>query len=204
MYFEYGERETEYLKSRDGKLAEVIDKIGHINREVEPDLFSAVVLYIIGQQISTKAHKTIWQRMKDGLGEINADTILNLSAEKLQRFGITFRKADYITDFAERVISGRFKPEDIYELTDEEAAAALTSLKGVGVWTAEMIMLFCLQRQNVFSYGDLAILRGIRMIYHHKEIDKQRFERYRARFSPFCSVASLYFWAAAGGAYSEH
>lgn len=58
--------------------------------------------------------------------------------------------------------------------------------------------LFCLQRPNMFSFGDLEILRGIRMVYHHKDIPRERFERYRKRFSPYCSVASLYFWAAAG------
>ena len=77
VYFAYGETETEHLKSKDKKLKEVIDKIGHIDREVESDLFSAVVNNIIGQHISTKAHITIWKRMNDKLGDINADTILN-------------------------------------------------------------------------------------------------------------------------------
>jgi DNA-3-methyladenine glycosylase II len=79
------------------------------------------------------------------------------------------------------------------ELSHEEAIKVLSSLKGIGIWTAEMILLFCLERPNVFSYGDLAILRGIRIVYHHKTIDRVRFERYRKRFSPYCSVASLYF-----------
>lgn len=63
--------------------------------------------------------------------------------------------------------------------------------------------LFCLQRPNVFSYGDLAILRGMRMVYRHKEIDRARFEQYRKRFSPYCSIASLYFWAVSGGVLPE-
>ena len=88
-------------------------------------------------------------------------------------------------------------------MTDEEAIAALASLKGIGVWTAEMILLFCLQRPNIFSYGDLAIQRGVRMVYRHKELPRERFERYRRRFSPYCSTASLYFWAVAGGAVPE-
>lgn len=88
----------------------------------------------------------------------------------------------------------------IAEKSDAEAIVELSSLKGIGVWTAEMILLFCLQRPDVFSFGDLAILRGMRMVYHHREIDRKRFEMYRKRFSPYCSVASLYFWAVAGGA----
>jgi DNA-3-methyladenine glycosylase II len=66
-----------------------------------------------------------------------------------------------------------------------------------------MILLFCMQRPNVFSYGDLAILRGMRMVYHHRKIDRNTFEKYRRRLSPYCSVASLYFWAVAGGAIPE-
>jgi len=200
LYFKYGETEINYLKSKDKKLGEIIDKIGHIYREVDSDLFSAVVNTIIGQQISTKAQTTIWKRICDELGEINADTVLNAGVEKIQQFGTSFRKAEYIIDFAKKVKSGEFDLVGISEKTDEEVIAELSSLKGIGVWTAEMIMLFCLQRPNVFSYGDLAILRGMRMVYHHKDIDRDRFERYRRRFSPYCSVASLYFWAVAGGA----
>ena len=180
MYFKYGETELEYLKQKDKKLAEVMEEIGMIEREVDTDLFSSVVHHIIGQQISTKAQETIWRRMKDDLGVIDAETILEAGIPKLQAYGMTFRKAEY--------------------LTDQEAIEALSSLNGIGVWTAEMILLFCMQRPDVFSYGDLAILRGLRMVYHHRKIDKKLFEKYRRRFSPYCSVASLYLWAVSGGA----
>ena len=66
-----------------------------------------------------------------------------------------------------------------------------------------MILLFCMQRPNILSFGDLAILRGIRMIYHHRKVDKELFEKYRKRYSPYCSVASLYLWAVSGGAIAE-
>lgn len=203
LFFNYGETEIEYLKSKDKKLGEIIDKIGHINRKVNLDLFSSIVNNIVGQQISTKAHETIWKRITDQLIKVNADTIIDAGASKIQQFGMSHRKAEYIMDFAHKVKSGDFDLEALRHMTDEELIAKLSSLKGIGVWTAEMIMLFCLQRPNVFSYGDLAILRGIRMVYQHKDIDKKRFERYRKRFSPYCSVASLYFWAVAGGAIED-
>ena len=85
-------------------------------------------------------------------------------------------------------------------MSDQEAIEALSSLNGIGCVDAEMILLFCMQRSDVFSYGDLAILRGLRMVYHHRKIDKKLFEKYRRRFSPYCSVASLYLWAVSGGA----
>lgn len=200
MYFLYGEKEIEYLRNKDKKLAYVIDTIGHINRIVDTDLFSSVVHHIIGQQISTKAQQTIWQRMKDVYGEVTPKTIVNADKNQLQSLGITFRKAEYIKDFSEKIICGEFDLTAVETLSDQEAIAALASLKGIGVWTAEMILLFCLQRPNILSYGDLAILRGMRMVYHHRKIDKKLFEKYRRRLSPYCSTASLYFWAVAGGA----
>lgn len=200
MYFEYGVVETNYLKSKDKKLAAVINQIGHIDRAVDNDLFSSVVHHIVGQQISTKAQASIWTKMEETLGEINADTVLHCGREQLQKFGITFKKADYILEFAEKVKCGEFDIAAVCRMSDEEAIEALSSLSGIGVWTAEMILLFCLQRPNVFSFGDLAIHRGMRMVYHHRKIDRKLFEKYHRRFSPYCSVASLYFWAVAGGA----
>ena len=203
MYFEYGETELSYLWQKDKRLGEVIDRIGHIERAVDPDLFSSIVHHIIGQQISTKAQATIWQRLQDALGEVNAETVLAAGVPKLQAMGMTFRKAEYITDLAQKVRDGTFDLDGIWQKADEEAIRELSSLKGVGIWTAEMILLFCMQRPDVFSYDDLAIQRGLRMLYHHRSIDRKRFEMYRRRFSPYGSVASLYLWAVAGGAIPE-
>lgn len=212
MYFAYGKEETDYLKKKDKRMAEVIDRIGHVERKVDTDLFSAVVHHIVGQQISTKAQETIWQRMLSALGEVNAETVLAaVNAEtvlaagvsKLQSLGMTFRKAEYITDFAEKVRTGAFDLEGIWQKSDEEAIRELSSLKGIGVWTAEMILLFCMQRPDVLSCDDLAIQRGLRMVYHHRKIDRGLFEKYRRRFSPYGSVASLYLWAVSGGAIPE-
>ena len=203
MYFAYGERELSYLRQKDKRLGAVIDRIGQIDRAVDPNLFSSVVHHIIGQQISTKAQATIWQRIHDTLGSINAETILKAGVPALQALGMTFRKAEYITDFAEKIHTGAFRLDEVARMNDEDAIRALSSLKGIGVWTAEMILLFCIQRPDIFSYDDLAIRRGLRMVYHHREIDRERFERYRRRFSPYGSVASLYLWAVAGGAIPE-
>lgn len=203
LYFEYGTEATDYLRKKDKRLGAVIDAVGHISREVDTDLFSSVVHHIVGQQISTKAQATVWQRIQDGLGAVNADTILNTPTAELQAFGMTFRKAEYIRDFACRVKNGSFDLASIEKMPDAEAIAALSSLKGIGVWTAEMILLFCMQRPDIFSFNDLAIIRGLRMVHRHKKIDRELFEKYRRRYSPFGSAASLYLWAAAGGAIPE-
>ena len=200
MYFDYGAREVDYLKARDRVLGEVIDQVGHVEREVDPDLFSAVVHHIVGQQISTKAQATIWARMRERLGEVNARTVAAAGTAALQSVGISLRKAEYIQDFVGKVNSGAFDLQRVAALPDSEAIEALVALKGVGVWTAEMILLFCLQRPDILSFDDLAIQRGLRMVYRHRKIDRKLFEKYRRRFSPYGSVASLYLWAVAGGA----
>ena len=203
MYFEYGEAELSYLRQKDNRMCEVIDRVGHVERTVDTDLFSSVVHHIIGQQISMKAQATIWQRMHDALGDVNAETIIAAGVPRLQALGMTFRKAEYITDFAQKVHSGAFDLDAVGHMSDEDAIRALSGLKGIGVWTAEMILLFCMQRPDIFSYDDLAIQRGLRMVYRHRAIDRKLFEKYRRRFSPCCSVASLYLWAVSGGAIPE-
>ena len=203
MEFAYGEKELYYLCGKDKRLAQVIRRIGPVHRTVDTDLFSAVVHHIVGQQISTKAQATVWQRLQDALGTVNAQTVLAAGAAQLQALGISYKKAAYITDFARQVQDGSFDIEAVRTMSDADAIAALSALKGIGVWTAEMILLFCMQRPNILSYDDLAIQRGMRMVYHHRRIDRKLFEKYRRRLSPYCSVASLYFWAVAGGALPE-
>nr|DAY82518.1 MAG TPA: 3-methyladenine DNA glycosylase [Caudoviricetes sp.] len=200
MNFAYGTKETEDLKHKDGKLGAVIDAIGHIDRAVDSDLFSAVVHHILGQQVSTKMQGILWKRMTDALGKVTAETLLAAGLDRVQSFGTTFKKAGYIIAFAERVHDGSFDIEAVERMTDDEAIAALTELPGIGVWTAEMLLLFCLQRPDVLSFSDYGIQRGMRMVYRHRKIDKEKFELYRRRLSPYGSVASLYFWAVSGGA----
>ena len=200
MYFEYGEKETEYLKSKDKKLGEAIDIIGHIYRETDNDLFLSIVKQIVGQQISAPAFKTVWKRVADKLGDVTAENICAINNDELQSCGLSYRKVSYIKDFAHKVYSGEFDVKSLADMSDEDVIKELSSLKGIGVWTAEMLMLFCMQRSDIVSFGDLAIIRGMRMLYRHREIDRKKFDRYRKRYSPYGSVASLYLWAVSAGA----
>lgn len=198
--FQYGEKEVAYLKARDKKLAWAMEQIGPIHRAVDADVFSSVVHHILGQQISTKAQQTLWKRLQEKIGPVTAENLLALGREGLQSVGTTYKKVDYILDFCTKVQSGAFDIQALATLPDEQVIQQLSALKGIGVWTAEMIMTFCLQRPDIVSYGDLAILRGMRMLYRHRKIDKVKFQRYRRRYSPYGTVASLYLWAIAGGA----
>lgn len=198
--FIYGEEEKAYLASRDKRLAQIIEAIGHIERSVNPDLFSALINSIVGQQISAKALATVWGRMEEHLEVVTPEAVVRCSREELQRCGITFKKVDYIQNAAHKVLAGEIDLEQLHQLTDDEICRTLVTLDGIGVWTAEMLMIFSMQRMDIMSYGDLAILRGMRMVHHHRAITKDMFARYHRRYSPYASVASLYFWAVAGGA----
>jgi DNA-3-methyladenine glycosylase II len=198
--FEYGDVEIRHLKDRDKKLGAAIDKIGPIQRAGSQDLFAALVRSIVGQQISTKAQATIWQRMQDALGTVTPHRILACTEAELQQFGFSFRKAAYIRGAAERAADGRLDIDSLRLKPDAEICRELSALSGVGIWTAEMLMLFSMQRQDILSYGDLAIHRGMRMLYRRTEISRELFEKFRRRYSPYGSVASLYLWEIAGGA----
>ena len=199
-FFEYGSREIDYLCSRDRLLAGAIAQIRPVQRAVTPDLFAALVNSIVGQQISTKAHITIWNRFQAGLGEVTPQAVDACPDEQLQAFGISFRKVRYIKSAARRVCAGELDLDALQALPDAEVCRILSSLDGVGVWTAEMLMTFSMQRPDIVSFGDLAIQRGMRMLYRHRAITRPLFDKYRRRYSPCGTVASLYLWAIAGGA----
>lgn len=147
MYFQYGEKELNYLKSRDKKLAAAIEAIGPIKRRVDDDVFSSVVHHIIGQQISTAAQATLWQRLSAKLGTIDSESILSLSREELQSIGMTYKKADYIQDFAAKVHSGAFDIRALESMTDEEMWKAVlhndASYDGVFFYGVKTTGIYC-------------------------------------------------------------
>ena len=199
-YFEYGEKEKQWLRSRDPVLSAAMDEIGHIHREVQPDLFKALINSIVGQQISTKAHVTIWNRMQERIAPITPENFETLRPEDIQTCGISMRKALYIKSIADTVRDGGLDLTLLPAMTDAEISASLVQLKGIGLWTAEMLMIFSMQRPDILSWDDLAIQRGLRMLYRHRTITPKLFAKYKKRYSPHASVASLYLWAIAGGA----
>lgn len=197
-YFAYGQTEIDYLSGRDKRLAAAIRHIGPLQRAVEPDLFTALVTAIVDQQISTAAARTVRGRMLTLLGRWSPEGIAACPAEQLQSCGLSFRKVSYLQGVSQAVLSGQLDLARLKQLPDEQLCAELMALPGVGRWTAEMLMIFSLQRPDVLSYGDLGIRRGMMRLYHHQELPPERFERYRRRYAPYASVAGLYLWEIAG------
>jgi len=193
--FRYGSTEIDHLRARDKKLSQAIDEIGMIERRVIPDIFTALVASVASQQVSAKAAETVWGRMEKRFGTITPDTIAAATAEEIQQCGMSMRKAGYIKRIGDAVAGGDPDLATLPGLADEEVIARLTALNGVGVWTAEMMLIFSMQRPDVVSWGDLAIRRGMMRLYGKETLDRAAFDRYRRRYSPYGSVASLYLWA---------
>ncbi len=200
MFFEYSDKELTYLSKKDKKLAQAIESIGIVQRPIDNDIFTAIIRAIIGQQVSRKSRETVFKRMQEGLILIDVKSLYNAKTEEIQAFGTTFKKAEYIKNFAQKVHEKELDLDSLYQLSDAEVVAKLSELKGIGIWTAEMLLSSALKRMDIFSFGDIAIHRGLRMLYRHKDISKELFEKYRKRYSPYGTVASIYLWAIAAGA----
>jgi len=192
--FEYGDKEMQYLKSVDNILGEAVERIGKIERIIIPDLFPALIYAIIGQQISLKAAKTIWARMQERFSDITPENLSTIDLEDIKLCGMQASKARYIKGIAESVVKGELDLQGLYELPDAEVIKRLSSLNGIGVWTAEMLLLNSMERPNIISYGDIAIRRGIMKLYGLDELSKEKFAIYKKRYSPYASVASIYLW----------
>ena len=197
--FRYTQAELDYLRARDEILGRAIDRIGVIERPVHRDIFSALVSSIVAQQISGAAARTVWNRLEARLGAITPETVHATAVEDIQQCGVSMRKATYIKGIGEAVVSGALDLAALHDLPDEDVIARLSSLHGIGVWTAEMVLIFAMQRPDVVSWGDLGIRRGMMRLYGLETLDRPTFEHYRQRYSPYGSIASLYLWRIAAG-----
>ena len=197
--FEYDQSSIEYLQKKDKKLGAAIERIGRVERQVIPDLFTALVHSIVGQQISKQAAATVWNRVQEYFGEITPARVAVASSEEIQQLGMSLRKATYIKGVAEAALEGSLDLDRLNSLPDGEIIKRLSSLHGVGVWTAEMMLIFSLQRPDVVSWGDHAIRKGMMNLYGLTELTRGQFDKHRKRYSPYGTVASLYLWEIAGG-----
>ena len=193
-FFEYGQAEIDYLKSADETLGAAMTRMGKIERVIIPDLFTALVYAIVGQLISVRAVHTIWERMQNRLGEMTPQNLAMQTADDIQRCGITMKKAVCIKHIADTVAQGGLRLDELHALPDAEVIKKLTALNGVGKWTAEMMLIGAMERRDVVSWGDIAIRRGMMKLYQLDSITKQEFDRYRERYSPLGSIASIYLW----------
>lgn len=193
--YEYGQREMDHLAAADERLGQAIRRIGRIERRVIPELFPALVSCIVSQQVSAKAAETVWGRVGNLLGEVTPHRVLEVGIDAVKGCGLSMRKAGYVVAAAEAVADGTLDLKEMVDMPDDEVVKRLSALPGIGVWTAEMLLIFSLRRPDVVSWGDLAIRRGMMVLYGLDALTREGFEGYRQRYSPYGTVASLYLWA---------
>ena len=192
-------RALNHLKKSDPVMARLIEAVGPCRFETRTDHshFYHITRAIVYQQLSTLAARTIHGRFI-GLFDSPAPEphhVVRMSDEKMRAAGLSRQKASYIKDLAARVHAGELPLERVESMTDEEIIAALTTVKGIGVWSAQMFLMFRLGRPNVLPVGDLGIQKGIQKTYGLRKLPKpQRVEQIGKPWAPYATIASWYLW----------
>jgi len=194
------------LAASDPTMAALVERIGKIDlatrlerrQEERPaDAYGALLRAIVGQQLSTKAARTIYLRVLELFGGAtpSPEQLLEAPEEDLRACGLSGRKTEYVRDLAAHVISGELELDRLEELSDEEAIEEIVAVRGLGQWTAEMFLLFHLQRPDVLSGGDLGIRKAIQVEYGLEEMPPpKRVLEIGEAWRPHRSLASLYLW----------
>jgi DNA-3-methyladenine glycosylase II len=194
------------LAAADPTMAALIERIGKIDlatrlrrrKEERPaDAYGALLRAIVGQQLSTKAARTIYLRVLDLFGGTtpSPEQLLEASEEDLRGCGLSGRKTEYVRDLARHVLSGELELDHLEQLDDEQVIEEIVAVRGLGRWTAEMFLLFHLQRPDVLSGGDLGIRKAIQVEYNLEEMPTPtRVLEIGERWRPHRSLASLYLW----------
>jgi DNA-3-methyladenine glycosylase II len=194
------DRARRILMRRDPRLAAVIRRVGKRRpASIEhPDPYLALVRAILSQQLSTKAADTIHGRvvaLAGGLASLNAASLLALDPTALRGAGVSRPKIAYLRDLAQQVEDGRLDLHALQHLPDEAVIEAITAVKGLGRWSAEMYLIFRLRRPDVFPVGDLGIVKGVQRLFDMKRRPKPRtMQRLAEAWRPYRSVASWYLW----------
>lgn len=187
-------KQTDYLKSKATFMKDLIDEIGEIESYYIVDPFSALCNSIIYQSISFKAATAIWNRFTDLVPLLNPSTLLGFSFDEVKDVGLSKSKTEYLFNIAEAFAEKSIRL-DFNEMSNKEIEEELRSIKGIGPWTAEMFLIFCMNRPNVLSYGDIAIRRGLEFLLDlSNDITRDEFKKYTDMFSPYNTTASLYIW----------
>ena len=183
---------VEELSRRDSTIEEIISQYCGEKMALRGKPFETLCRSIVGQQISVKAADSVWTKVEDLCnGNINKEKIINLSSEEMRSAGLSKQKITYLKNIATSdVLTTNWE-----ELSDVEAIDRLCKIKGVGVWTAEMFLIFNLGRPDVLPLADIGLIRGIEKHYYNSErIDKKELEKFRKKWSPWCTVATWYLW----------
>ena len=192
----YWNKAVRYLSSKDVVMKKLIKKYNDKTLSTRGDIFFSLCKSIIGQQISVAAADAVFLKFKRICkGKIKPDIINKKTANQLKKCGLSRQKVKGIKELAKKFINNEFNPKLIKNMSDEEAIVYLSSLRQIGRWSAEMILLFTFNRNNIWPTQDIGLLRAISNNYKKKYLPPKKFVNLLSRrFSPYCSVATWYLW----------
>lgn len=190
---EYWDMAKKELSRKDDVLHEIINEFDDLELVSRGDLFYTLIRSVIGQQISVKAASTVWSRFCERIGDIEPENILSADIEKLRSCGLSHRKAEYVIGISESWSD--YDSLEWKEMSDEEIIQELIKLRGVGKWTAEMILIFTLLRPDVFPIGDIGMIRGIEKSYNSGErMSREELYAISEKWKPWRTVACCFMW----------
>lgn len=185
-----------HLKKCDPVLRGIIERVGPFRMQYGVPQFSSVAEAIVYQQLNGKAAETIFKRFAALAGEpLTPEGILKLSGEQLRGVGLSKQKSAYLKDLAQKTAEGILDFSKLPELPDEEVIEHLTQVKGIGVWTAHMFLIFSLRRPNVLPTGDYGVQMALKTHYRKRKLPKPKdMEKIARAWEPYRSVACWYMW----------
>lgn len=180
----------------DPVLAGIIDRLGPIKPAFRDPTFSSLVRSIVFQQLHGKAARTIFDRFQTAAGgTLTPESVLQMSEQQMRACGLSGQKLSYIRDLAEKTLGGVVIFEQLPEMTDEAVIEHLTRVKGIGLWSAQMFLMFALRRENVMPTGDLGIQSAIKKAYRKRKLPKPKdILKLAKNWEPYCTMASYYLW----------
>jgi len=193
------------LLQKDPVMKQIIKVTGRLSPERrQRDIYRSLMRSVTGQQLSVKAAATIHNRFLDLFPERNPEPskVLKLSIEKLRSVGLSGQKSSYVTSVAEHALRGELEFKNIVKLDDDQLIKQLTAIKGIGVWSAQMVMMFALQRPDVFPVGDLGIQISMKSQYGIKAEGKalhNKMHQIAEAWQPYRTLASRHLWAVRDG-----
>ena len=192
----YWNRAKIYLSKKDKIMKILIKRFKDKTLTTRKDIFFSLCKSIIGQQISVAAANSVFKKFNQACkGKINPKMIKNLSNQKLKKCGLSRQKARGIKELSIKFLNKSFNPNLIKNMNDEEAIIYLSSLRQIGRWSAEMILIFTFNRENIWPVQDIGLLRAISNNYKKKYLPPENFvKKLNKKFSPYCSVATWYLW----------
>ena len=192
----YWNRAKNYLSKKDNVMKILIKKYDDTTLSTRKDIFYSLCKSIIGQQISVAAANSVFKKFNNACkGKITPKNVKKIGINKLKKCGLSKQKAKGIRELSIKFINKSFNPKLIKKMNDEEAIQYLSTLRQIGRWSAEMILLFTFNRSNIWPVQDIGLLRAISNNYKKKYLPPQKFVIYlKNKFSPYCSVATWYLW----------